>query len=149
MRIGLGDYLYKDIYRHVEEVVNVIWDWIEKMSFQYINGWWFLNYDLSIGHISTSSCSFFINKLWEQDIILREQKSPKIKIKSTKINTQFYILWCNRTIYFGIKEAAWTCIEIVWRSNLSQLIILFPQHIILFPQYIILFPIQDSHQRGT
>jgi hypothetical protein len=61
------------------------------------------------------------NKLWEQDIILREQKSPKIKIKSTKINTQFYILWCNRTIYFGIKEAAWTCIEIVWRSNHSAL----------------------------
>jgi len=39
-----------------------MYGWIVNCPLQCVNGWGFLNYDISIGHISTIPWSFFIVK---------------------------------------------------------------------------------------
>jgi hypothetical protein len=39
-----------------------IYEWIISFPLQYINGWWFISYVISVGHISKRPYSFFIIK---------------------------------------------------------------------------------------
>ena len=62
-----GHFLYKGIYKDVPmEWVDFFsfdrYDWVVDLSLQYINGWVTLSYDISIGHISTSSWCFILSR---------------------------------------------------------------------------------------
>ena len=65
MKGSLSILRYKDVLLEywVDLFSFQVYDWVINFPLQYIDGWGFLRYDISIAaHISTSPCSFFIAK---------------------------------------------------------------------------------------